>query len=45
MVVPVGQKEQGRSQELVLIEKTSQGILERSLLPVQFVPMTGQATR
>ena len=41
MVVPVGKG----SQELVLIEKTSQGILERSLLPVQFVPMTGHATR
>jgi len=41
MVVPVGKG----SQELVRIEKTSQGILERSLLPVQFVPMTGQATR
>jgi protein-L-isoaspartate(D-aspartate) O-methyltransferase len=41
MVLPVGKG----TQELVLIEKTSQGILQRSLLPVQFVPMTGQATR
>ena len=44
MVVPVGPASKG-SQELVLIEKTSQGILQSSLLPVQFVPMTGQATR
>ncbi len=47
MVVPVGPRRKGEetSQELVLIEKTSQGILQTSLLPVQFVPMTGQAAR
>jgi len=41
MVLPVGEREQ----ELVLIEMTSQGTLRRALLPVQFVPMTGRATR
>jgi protein-L-isoaspartate(D-aspartate) O-methyltransferase len=39
MVLPVGK----RSQELLLVEKTSRGILRRALLPVQFVPMTGRA--
>ena len=32
-------------QELVLIEKSEQGLKETSLLPVAFVPMTGEAER
>lgn len=40
MVVPVG--EQGRSQELMLVEKTADGRLtQRVILSVMFVPMTG----
>jgi protein-L-isoaspartate(D-aspartate) O-methyltransferase len=35
MVVPVGTD----SQELLLIERTTDGFEERSLLPVRFVPM------
>jgi protein-L-isoaspartate(D-aspartate) O-methyltransferase len=39
MVIPVGQDHQ----ELVLIEKTREGIKQSSILPVRFVPMTGRA--
>ena len=39
MVLPVG----SRDQELILIEKTRDGVTRRSLLPVRFVPMTGRA--
>ncbi|TAH39603.1 MAG: protein-L-isoaspartate(D-aspartate) O-methyltransferase [Planctomycetota bacterium] len=41
LVIPVG----GAWQELILLEKTAQGLRERRLLPVRFVPMTGQAER
>ena len=40
MVIPVG----GFNQELVLIKKTADGKIERqSVLPVRFVPMTGES--
>ena len=39
MVVPVGVM----SQDLILIEKDESGITRHSLIPVRFVPMTGQA--
>jgi protein-L-isoaspartate(D-aspartate) O-methyltransferase len=39
LVLPLG----GEEQELVLIERTSEGLRERRLLPVRFVPMTGRA--
>jgi protein-L-isoaspartate(D-aspartate) O-methyltransferase len=39
MIIPVGRMEQ----ELVLIEKSEQGISRRSTIPVRFVPMTGRA--
>jgi protein-L-isoaspartate(D-aspartate) O-methyltransferase len=40
MVIPVG--EQGRSQDLVLVEKIADGrVEERRILSVMFVPMTG----
>lgn len=41
MIIPVGQA----SQELLLLEKTPEGIRRRSVLPVRFVPMTGEARR
>ena len=42
MIIPVGNQ---LSQELVLLEK-EQGVLhQRSVLPVRFVPMTGEAQR
>jgi protein-L-isoaspartate(D-aspartate) O-methyltransferase len=41
MVLPVG----GADQELRLIERTPAGVTERRLLPVRFVPMTGEAQR
>ncbi len=41
MILPVGDIRFG--QELVLIEKTAQGIRQKSVLPVRFVPMTGGA--
>jgi protein-L-isoaspartate(D-aspartate) O-methyltransferase len=41
MVLPVGSGDQ----ELVVLEKTADGIRRRSLLPVRFVPMTGEAQR
>jgi protein-L-isoaspartate(D-aspartate) O-methyltransferase len=38
MILPLGDY----SQELVLLEKNQEGITRRSLLPVRFVPMTGE---
>lgn len=43
LVVPVG--EQGTAQELRVITRTADGYDERALLPVSFVPMTGEALR
>ena len=39
LVIPVG----ARRQELLLIERTEDGLRETTLLPVRFVPMTGAA--
>ena len=39
MVIPVG----GFYQELKVIERTAQGLSERSVLPVRFVPFVGEA--
>jgi len=39
MIIPVGRMEQ----DLVLIEKSEQGVTRRSTIPVRFVPMTGRA--
>lgn len=41
LVLPVGDL----WQELVLVEKTADGTVQRDLLPVRFVPMTGKAER
>jgi protein-L-isoaspartate(D-aspartate) O-methyltransferase len=41
LVIPVGSWEQ----ELLVIERTPSGIERRSILPVRFVPMTGEAQR
>ena len=41
MIVPVG----GASQELILITRTETGSARTSVLPVRFVPMTGEACR
>lgn len=41
MVIPVG----GFYQELKVIERTRQGLSERSVLPVRFVPFVGEAER
>ncbi|GAB4142382.1 MAG: protein-L-isoaspartate(D-aspartate) O-methyltransferase [Planctomycetota bacterium] len=41
MILPVGEADQ----ELVLIEKTERGTRRRSLMPVRFVPLTGEAER
>ncbi|MHC4812748.1 MAG: protein-L-isoaspartate(D-aspartate) O-methyltransferase [Planctomycetota bacterium] len=41
MVLPVGSV----FQELVLIEKTKKGVTRRPVLPVRFVPMTGEAQK
>jgi len=41
MILPVGDQ----SQELVVLEKTTTGMIRRSVLPVRFVPMTGEARR
>jgi protein-L-isoaspartate(D-aspartate) O-methyltransferase len=42
MIIPVGG---GFEQELVLLEKRGTEIRRRAVLPVRFVPMTGQAAR
>lgn len=39
MVIPVGE----HFQELKLITKTESGVVEKNVLPVRFVPMTGEA--
>jgi protein-L-isoaspartate(D-aspartate) O-methyltransferase len=39
LVIPVGRFDQ----DLLLIERTPQGLAERRILPVRFVPMTGEA--
>jgi protein-L-isoaspartate(D-aspartate) O-methyltransferase len=39
MILPVG----GGEQELVLIRRTEDGVLQQEILPVRFVPMTGIA--
>ncbi len=41
MILPVG----GWRQELVLLEKSGGEVTRRSVLPVRFVPMTGEARR
>ncbi len=41
MIIPVG----GFYQELKLIERTRDGLVERSVLPVRFVPFVGEAER
>jgi protein-L-isoaspartate O-methyltransferase len=39
MIIPVGDF----NQELILLEKSSQGLEKQKKLPVRFVPMTGEA--
>ena len=39
LVIPVGDA----NQELTLITRTDEGFVERKVLPVMFVPMTGKA--
>jgi protein-L-isoaspartate(D-aspartate) O-methyltransferase len=41
MILPVGEN----YQNLVLIERTPEGITRREMLPVSFVPMTGEAQK
>jgi protein-L-isoaspartate(D-aspartate) O-methyltransferase len=41
MVIPVGEG----IQELLVIERTESGLVRESVLPVRFVPMTGEAQR
>jgi protein-L-isoaspartate(D-aspartate) O-methyltransferase len=41
MIVPVGDE----SQDLVLLTRTAEGIERKRILPVRFVPMTGEAER
>lgn len=41
LVIPVG----GASQDLIEITRTADGLVERSVIPVRFVPMTGEAQR
>jgi protein-L-isoaspartate(D-aspartate) O-methyltransferase len=38
MVIPVG--EQGVTQWMTIVEKTSKGVMQRQTIPVQFVPFT-----
>jgi protein-L-isoaspartate(D-aspartate) O-methyltransferase len=40
MIIPVGS---GMNQELVLLRKHGDKIEKQSVLPVRFVPMTGEA--
>ncbi len=42
MIIPVGD---GLNQELVLLRKTGDRIEKQSVLPVRFVPMTGEAEK
>ncbi len=41
MVIPVGDY----SQELYLIEKTKDGVVKKAVIPVRFVPMTGEVQK
>jgi len=41
LVIPVGEW----SQELIVVEKTKEGVQRHTSIPVQFVPMTGEAQR
>ena len=41
MVIPVGTT----NQEMVLIQKTREGVTEKRTIPVRFVPMTGKPSR
>ena len=41
LVIPVGT----RPQELVVVERTADGFSRRSVIPVRFVPMTGEAEK
>jgi protein-L-isoaspartate(D-aspartate) O-methyltransferase len=41
LIIPVGG---GYSQDLVLLEKRGTNVQKRAVLPVRFVPMTGEAT-
>src|SRR5207302_11395125 len=41
MIIPVGRE--GSAQNLVLLEKRNGEIKQRAVLPVRFVPMTGEA--
>lgn len=43
MIIPVGRE--GGAQELVLLVKTAGKIERKNVLPVRFVPMTGEAER
>jgi protein-L-isoaspartate O-methyltransferase len=38
MVIPVG----AIMQDMMIIEKTRRGVIERKTIPVRFVPMTGK---
>ena len=38
MVIPVG----AIVQDMMIIEKTGRGVIERKTIPVRFVPMTGK---
>lgn len=42
MIIPVGDS---LRQELVFLEKTEEGVERRKVLPVRFVPMTGEAEK
>ena len=39
LVIPVGRS----SQELIVLERTAQGVESRTVFGVRFVPMTGEA--
>ncbi len=41
MVIPVGEFHQ----ELMLVQKTEKGVVKKSIIPVRFVPMTGEAQK
>ena len=41
MIIPVGEIHQG----LILIQRTATGYERRNVLPVRFVPMTGEAQK
>jgi protein-L-isoaspartate(D-aspartate) O-methyltransferase len=41
MVIPVG----AEHQQMMIVERTSRGVVERRTIPVRFVPMTGKPPR